>query len=269
MDILELLAASRDGLALKELSMKVEAPKSSLLPLLRTLSARGYLKQARPGEYSLGPKALELGKGSPAHQELLEVARPTLVELMGRTKETVSLATLTSDSAAIVYVDKIESEHLIRFSIGIGHRRPLHATASGKAILAFLPVERREDILRSLTLERYTERTVSTLPALRASLEEIRRTGVSINVDEIVLGAWGIAAPIFDRDGQVVAACMVGGPTDRIRPRAREFAAEVKAAVRTISGLLGYRGPSDVRPEGAPTTGGRSRDGSPSRRSRR
>ncbi len=244
-DILELLAASREGLALREVSAQLEAPKSSLLPLLRALTARGLLAQGRAGEYRLGPQALALGAGSAAHRELPDVARPALVALMRRTGETVFLGTLAGDGLSVVYVDKVESEHLIRYAAGVGDRRPLHATSTGKAILASLPDEQREEILKTLVLERHTELTVTNLPALRASLQEIRRSGVCVSVDEMVRGASGVAAPIVDRHGHTVGACTIAGPTDRVRPRLRQLAAEAKAAARSISALLGHHAPDD------------------------
>lgn len=240
-DILELVAANREGLALKEVSAQLEAPKSSLLPLLRALAARGYLEQGRAGEYRLGTKTLELGTGSLAHRGLPEVARPALVELMRRTGETVFLGALAGDGVSVVYVDKVEGEQLIRYTAGVGDRRPLHATSSGKAILAFLPEDEREAILRSLTLTRHTERTVTSLSALRASLVEIRRDGVCVSVDELVRGASGVAAPIFDHHDRVAGACTIGAPTDRVRPRLRTLATDVKTAARAVSALLGHR----------------------------
>ena len=239
-DILELLAASADGLALRDVSAQLEAPKSSLLPLLRALTARGYLAQGRAGEYRLGPSALDLGAAAPAQRELVEVARPAVVDLMRRTGETVFLGVLSSDRTSIVYVDKVDSDHVIRYAGGVGDRRPLHATSSGKAILAFLSGEEREEVLRSLSLARHTERTVTSLPALRASLEQIRRAGVCVTVDELVPGASGIAAPVFDRYGRVAGTCAIGGPTDRVRPRLRTLATEVKATARALSARLGY-----------------------------
>ncbi len=241
LDILELVVTTRDGLALRELSAQIEAPKSSLLPLLRTLAARGYLEQGPLGEYRLGGKALELGMGSPAHRALPEIARPALRALMRRTGETVFLGTLGGAGTAVVFVDKVESEQVIRYAAGVGDRRALHATSSGKVILAFLPLPEREKILRALPLKRYTDQTVTNLPALRAALEEVRQTGVCVNLDELAVGAAGIAAPIFDRNGRVAAACAIGGPTDRVRPRLKPLAAEVRAAARAISALLGHR----------------------------
>ena len=190
------MARSADGLALHDVSAQLEAPKSSLLPLLRALAARGYLAQGRSGEYRLGARALDLGASAPAHRDLTQLARPALAELLRRTGETVFLSILSSDRASVVYVDKLESDHIIRYAAGVGDRRPLHPTSSGKAILAFLSEEEREEILRSLSLDRHTERTVTTLAALRASLGEIRRKGVCVTVEEVVPGASGIAAPV-------------------------------------------------------------------------
>ncbi len=240
-DILEVVAASREGLALREVSAQLEAPKSSLLPLLRALTARRYLHQGRAGEYRLGPRALDLGSASPAQRDLAAVARPALAELMRRTGETVFLATLGADGVSVVYVDKVESVQIIRYAAGVGDRRPLHATSSGKAILAFLPAEQREEILKALPLARHTERTMTSLPALRAALEEIQRTGVSVSLDEMVRGAAGVAAPIFDQHGRVAGACTIAGPTDRVRPHARRLAVEARRTARAISSRLGHR----------------------------
>jgi DNA-binding IclR family transcriptional regulator len=247
-DILELVAARPDGLQLHAVSAELEAPKSSLLPLLRALAARGYLEQGRAGEYRLGPRVHALGHSAAPRRELHDVARPALVELMRRTGETVFLGTLAADRMSVVYVDKVESEHVIRYSAGVGDRRPLHATATGKALLAFLPAEERDELLKSLALPRHTERTMTSLAALRAALDEIRRTGVCVSIDEIVRGASGVSAPIFDRHGRVVAACAIGGPTDRVRPQLRPLATEVKATARAISALCGHRAHDDRKP---------------------
>lgn len=249
-DILELVSASRDGLALHEVSAQLEAPKSSLLPLLRALTARGYLAQGRDGDYRLGLRIFELGTSASARRDLAEVARPELVELMRRTGETVFLGTLAGDGLSVVYIDKVESEQIIRYAAGVGDRRPLHATSSGKAILAFLPREQREKVLKALPLVRHTERTVTSLPTLEASLEEIQRTGVCISLDEMVRGAAGVAAPIFDHRAQVIGVCAVAGPTDRVRPQARRLAGEAKRTAHSISALLGYRAIDDRKSTG-------------------
>ena len=179
--------------------------------------------------------------GSHDHRGLPEIARPALRALMQRTGETVFLGTLSGDGTAVVFIDKVDSDQVIRYTGGVGERRALHATSSGKVLLSFLPPSRREKILRALPLTRYTDRTLTSLPALRAGLDEVRRSGVCFNLDELAVGAAGIAAPIFDRDGQVVGACAIGAPTDRVRLRLKILAGEVKAAARTISACLGHR----------------------------
>jgi DNA-binding IclR family transcriptional regulator len=178
---------------------------------------------------------------SPGRRDLVEAARPALDALMRRTGESAFLTTLAADAAAVVFIDVVETDQLIRYTVTVGQRSPLHATANGKAILAVLPAAEREEILRTLPLKRYTDRTLTTLPALRASLDEVRATGVSVSLDEIVRGASGIAAPVYDRDGRVVGACAVGGPTDRMKSRMRQLTADVKETARTISLLLGWR----------------------------
>src|SRR5581483_5268323 len=213
--------------------------------LLRALTARGYLAQGRGGEYRLGPSAHDLGAATPPPGELVEVARPAVVELMRRTGESVFVSVLSSDRRSIVYVDKVESDHVIRYAGGVGDRRPLHATSSGKAMLAFLPDDEREEILKSLSLARHTERTITSVAALRSALAESRRSGVCVTTDELVAGASGIAAPVFDRYGRVAGACSIGGPTDRVRPRLKALTSEVKATARALSARLGHRPPHD------------------------
>jgi IclR family acetate operon transcriptional repressor len=159
---------------------------------------------------------------------------------MQRTGESAFLTTLTADASAVVFIDVVESEELIRYTVRIGQRSPLHATANGKAILAFLPAGPREEILKTVPLKRYTDRTLTSLPALRASLDGVRAAGVAVSVDETVRGASGVAAPVYDHEGRVAGACAVGGPTERMKPRLRQLAIDVKTTARTISALLGY-----------------------------
>ena len=158
---------------------------------------------------------------------------------MRKTGESAFLTTLAADAAAVVFIDVVETDQLIRYTVNVGQRSPLHATANGKAILAVLPVAERETVIRSLPLKRYTDRTITTLPALRCALDDIRDQGVAVSIDESVRGASGIAAPVYDRDGRVIGACAVGGPTDRIKPRLRSLGSDVKSTARSISTLLG------------------------------
>lgn len=243
LDILEVLADAQGqgDYALRDLSAALNAPKSSILPLLRTLTGRGYITRDAIGNYRLGPKALELGMDSLSRLDLREIARPALLDLAGRTGESTILATLTGDKKSVIYIDKVESRHRIRAAAAIGELRPLHSTASGKVLLAFMPPTERDAILADLKLVRYTPATVTSKPQLRAELERIRTEGVSVNIDQSILGHCAIAAPILDHQSMAVAAFVLSVPTERGQDKLPWLTEEVKAAARSISILIGYR----------------------------
>lgn len=245
LDIVELLAYATRGLSLTDLSQELHAAKSSLFPLLKTLVNRSYLVCDEDGKYRLSNKLFELGMKSLGERDLREVARPALKLLSKRTGEAVLLAVLASDKGAVLYVDKVESEHRIRYSAGLGERRPLHSTSAGKVMLALMPEDERDEVLKSLKLTRFTDQTIVTRKDLLAELAKVRTEGVCINIDQSMVGRCGIAAPIFDHRGEVVAACSLGAPRERAMGVLPALVAEVKTTANTISKMLGY-----IPPEG-------------------
>ncbi|OGL06800.1 MAG: hypothetical protein A3H48_03735 [Candidatus Rokubacteria bacterium RIFCSPLOWO2_02_FULL_71_18] len=240
LDILEALTRGPE-FTLTELSRTLGVPKSSLLALLRTFVDRGYLEHQPTGAYRIGPRAIEMGFPSPFQRELPALAGPVLLDLAEKSGESVFLALLIQPPPEVVYVDKVESRQRIRYTASLGERRPLHCTAPGLAIFAFMPEAERDRLLESVDLTPFTDVTVTDRDVLRARLEEVRSTGVAINVDEFVAGASGIAAPIFDRAGAVVAACTVIGPTGRLLTQQDDLARWVKAAGDAVSRRLGFQ----------------------------
>jgi DNA-binding IclR family transcriptional regulator len=243
LDIVEFLGESPDGFTLTELSRRLGVPKSSLLALLRTFVERGYLEQEPTGVYRLGVRARDLGLRAPFPDQLPAFAAPALRALAAKTGESAFLGVFVRRPPEVVYVDKVESGQRIRYTAELGERRPLHCTAPGLAVLAFLPDAERDKILDALTLERFTDRTVTDRRALRARLDGVRRAGVVVNVDEFIAGASGIAAPVFDRAGVPVASCTVIGPTSRIVGRKDDVARWVKSAAEAVSRRLGHAPP--------------------------
>lgn len=241
LDILELLAESNSGHALRDLSRGLTAPKSSLLPLLRTLTARGYIAQDNAGAYRLGTKLLELTHGISRNMDLPNVGHPLLADLAAQTGEATILVRFTSDRGAVVYIDKIESVHQVRVSVAIGDTRPLHSTSSGKLLLAFLPAEEQNAALAKLDMPAITAKTNTNIVALRRELNKIRADGYCINVDQSVMGQGAMAAPVMDRYGSVVAACVISAPKERFTDRRRELLRELLNTARTMSYRLGYR----------------------------
>ena len=240
LEIFEYLAATGETTTLALLSARMDIPKSSLLPLLRTLVARQWLEQPLPATYRVSSKPMFDGRWAPDRRELPELARPFLVRLSMETGESSVLGVLPPEGDSVVYIDKVDSPHTVRYCAELGATRPLHCTSSGLAVLAFMPRERRDAVLRSLELSKFTPWTVTSRKELEKRLEEVARTGVVVSVQEFNIGATAIAAPIRDRDGDVRAACALAGPSGRMLASLEHNKEAVKATALAISATLGW-----------------------------
>jgi IclR family acetate operon transcriptional repressor len=240
LEVLEALARRRDGATLSALSRRLGSPKSSLLYLLRPMTRLGYLVRTPDGRYLLGPAAFTLAMAALSNRELPEMARPFLEDLAAKSGETALLATLAGDVAAAVYIDKVESRNTVRYTARIGERRPLYCSAIGKLLLAYLPPAKRQDYLRTTRLKAFTPQTPVTRGDLRRELDEIREAGLSVSIDEIAEGAAGLAAPVFDRHGDVVAGLVLGALSQRVRAEQPRLAALVMDSARDLSRVMGF-----------------------------
>jgi IclR family acetate operon transcriptional repressor len=240
LEVLEALARRRDGATLSALSRRLGSPKSSLLYLLRPMTRLGYLVRSPDGRYRLGPAAFTLAMAALSNRELPEMARPFLEDLAAKSGETALLATLAGDVAAAVYIDRVESRNTVRYAAKIGERRPLYCSAIGKLLLAYLPPAKREEYLKTTRLKAFTPQTPVTRGALRRELDEIREAGLSVSVDEIAEGAAGLAAPVFDRHGDVVAGLVLGALSQRVRAEQPRLAALVMDSARDLSRVMGF-----------------------------
>jgi IclR family transcriptional regulator, acetate operon repressor len=238
--VLEALAHRRDGATLSGLSRRLGSPKSSLLYLLRPMTRLGYLARSPDGHYRLGPAAFTLAMAVLSNRELPELARPFLEELADKSGETALIATLAGDAPVAVYIDKVESRNAVRYTVPIGERRPLYYSAIGKLLLAYLPPARRQEYLKTARLKAFAPQTPVTPAALRRALDEIRSTGLSVSVDEVAQGAGGIAAPVFDRHGQVLAGLVLGAPSHRLLADQSRLAELVIESARGLSRVMGF-----------------------------
>jgi DNA-binding IclR family transcriptional regulator len=204
LDVLEALASAGRPLALGELSERVGARKPTAHRLLATLTARGYASQdTRDGRYSAGIRLFELGSLWAQNLDLRFVAAPHLDRLNEETGETVHLAVY--DHGDAVYIDKRETRHAVVASTHVGRRCPAYCVATGRVLLAHQPAEAIADVLAG-PLPRHTERTTTDPGELAALLEDVRRDGFAVNRGSLREGVGGIAAPIRDHTGAVVAA---------------------------------------------------------------
>ena len=243
LDVLEHLAATGETATLAELSAQLQVPKTSLLPLLRTLVARHWIEKPQAACYQIARGRLFTGNGPNARMQLPQIARPFLERLTDETQETTFLGVLPPGADAVVYIDKVESPQRIRYSAELGEQRPVHATAVGMALFAFLPEKEREAMLTRLTLDVHTPHTMTDRAALKRRLLRVAKEGVAITFEEFVKGAGAIASPIFGGNGQVTATCGLAGPIERMRRNRDRYVAAVKRTAHDLSVALGYHSP--------------------------
>lgn len=240
--IFEVLHSNPSGLQLKDIARQTGINKSTAYRFLAHLQGEGYLYRDEAGAYIIGPKLARMGSGINFEESLRKMSRPVLQKLWTATGETVNLAIL--DGQQILYLAVIESSHTFRFASQVGARRPLYCTALGKAILSHLPAEEVDDLLRSLSYERFTPHTMTQPGRLKKDLAKTRLRGFALDDEEAVLGARCIAAPVFDGNARVIGGLSVSGPITRItQDKIGPFASILKKAAQSISRRLGYQQP--------------------------
>ena len=247
--LFDALAKSGNGLSLAELNTLLESPKSSLLNLLRPLVAEGYLNHEN-GRYRLGPTIFRLAGNIMSVWNFSDVIRPYLEELNQRSHESVYVGVLDRASKAITYVDTIDSPHAVRYTIPVGGVRPLYCTAAGRVLLAFADEEFQDEYLRTTKLEARTERTMTTRKALRAELDRIVRTRLSVSIGEMFPESAAIAAPIFGANGKIAAAMAIGGPAQRLEPRLEPLKLIIADVATRASGLAAKNASEETNADG-------------------
>ncbi len=233
--ILGHLARERDGESLSELARRADAPKSSVVGLLTGMVDSGYLIRDVQGKYRLGPNMVALAISVVARQGLQDLARPVLQRLADQTGETSLIGTLASDADLVMYVDKVESANPVRYTVPLGERRELYASAVGKVLLAHMAADRCDTYLRNEKLRAFTPKTITSVRTLRQEISEIRDAGLALTVDERVVGVSALAAPIHGEGGRVIAAIVIAGPSERMRTALKQHKASLRAAAKSLS----------------------------------
>lgn len=214
LQVLTLLAEADSDLSLKEISSRSGLPKTTAFRYLYTLGAHGYVTHSDDTDlYRLGPRSWQLGQASGQYARLLEVATPLMQALRDRFDETINLGVLSRTD--IVYLGIVESRRALRLQATIGGRDPAYSTSLGKAMLAFLP-ENQRDLHLPVRMTARTEQTLTSRRALYDELTQTQARGYALEVGENEEGACCVGAPIFNRQGQVIAAVSVSAPASRI-----------------------------------------------------
>jgi DNA-binding IclR family transcriptional regulator len=181
--------------------------------LLKTLQARGLVTvDQATGRYSIGLAAVELGNAA-GPDALIGAVHPVLEQICRQTGETASLA--MPGMGGLTYVDEVTPAAVLTAS-WLRRSVPLHATSTGKALLAFLPTEQVRQVLAQ-ELPAFTATTITDPDALAAELAATRARGYGTCAGELESSLYGVSAPVLDRTGRPLAVLSIWGPKDRVR----------------------------------------------------
>ena len=235
MNLRNLVSGARTPMTFTELLRAGNLPKATLHRILATLMREGLLRHdAYSKTYQLGFRLLELAHEVWSDFDLRLAAQDELVRLRNAVGETAQLAVLDGDS--VVLIASEEAGRDLRLTSKVGLRLPLHASALGKVIVAYLEPRRQVELLESLTLQAFTDRTLTTLGDLRRELDLTRARGYAVETMEFDTSAAGVAAPIFDIEGRPIGAvAFSGAPNHLDAARAHSLSSTLIGAARTIS----------------------------------
>lgn len=237
--LLRALGEATSELGVADLSRQVHLHKSTVSRILSTLLHSGLVERPIGSDkYRLGYELVRLASHAPQVSDVRVVAHPFLEELASTTQETVHLAVL--DGPQVINIEQISGSHLIGDSNWVGRRTPVHCVANGKALIAFRSTRELNRLLPA-KLARLTSRTITTKSGLRSDLARVRRMGYATASGEIEAGLNAVAAPIRDREGNVIAAVSVSAPAYRMtRKRMVVLAEQTMVTADRISSRLGY-----------------------------
>ncbi|MFZ5753767.1 MAG: IclR family transcriptional regulator [Bacillota bacterium] len=242
LDILLLLQQEGREMGITQISSALGIYKSTVYRTLATLEKRGFVHQNPDnGKYWLGLKIYSLGMLVKEKLTIKNLAYPYAKALSDKFREVVHISVL--DNSAEIYpkhiiIDKIETQQVLSVTPPVGSSAPCHSSSVGKCLLAFSPPGYLERFIGK-ELPKYTEKTIVGWPQLLAELADIREKGYAIDDEELELGLTCVGAPILGRNGEVIAALSLSGPTSRVKSdRFGEIVTEVRRTTSDISNLL-------------------------------
>ncbi|MCB0046027.1 MAG: IclR family transcriptional regulator [Caldilineaceae bacterium] len=230
---------TRPEWSLSELSDYLSLNKTTTHRMLAALEGEGLVERSGAGNYRLGAELIALGGCAMRSNELRNTARPFMETLTRETGEAVTLEILVRDQVQIL--DEVSSRDPLDSALNIGARLPIHATSTGKLLLAYQSGDAIDAMLER-PLAALTPHTLVEPNALRAQLAAIREEGYATSTHELDIGFTAVAAPVYSQSGAVAAALSVGGPVLRLHGDAfPAVVAAVQVAARRISRRLGYQ----------------------------
>jgi DNA-binding IclR family transcriptional regulator len=242
MEILSALGQGKPQQSLSQLSQSLSLPKTTVHRLIATLEEGGFVKQDPTTRcYGLGSKILELAGALLKQIDLRTVAYPYLEELALATRQTVSLAIL--EGTDLVYLENFSRGAVFQQPAQIGLRLPAFCRGLGKAILAFLPDSKQQELLEKIDFIPQTPKTITDLTEYKNHLLQVRRQGYAVDNEEAAQGCKCIASPIFDFSRRAIAAVSLSGPAQDFTPeKMAQYTELVLETGRKISKAMGGGG---------------------------
>ena len=241
--ILEFFTEQKPDWGVTELANEIGANKSTVYRFLSDMHQVGILhKHPETEKYSLGLKLFELGSRVKLKSALVDKTHPVLESVANSIKETVHIGVLKNDQ--VFYIDKVESPQGLKISSHIGSFNPVHATALGKVLLAFLSDEKRHAKLVHLFnkngVESYTKNTISDLMTMEKELKQIVSKGFALDREEFEIGLICVAIPIFNQKNEVIASLSASGPANRFKKdELQNYVATLKKGADIIKNQIG------------------------------
>jgi DNA-binding IclR family transcriptional regulator len=237
--VLEILA-HRGEAGVSEVAADIGVHKSTAFRLLAALEERELVEQTQDrGKYRLGFGILRLASAVPGRLDVTQQARPVCEQLAAQLGETVNIAVRRSHF--VVNLDQARGPSAVGTHNWVGELTPLHATSSGKVLLAFMTPENRRELLAASELTQLTAHTITSARELEAQVEACAQDGYASSIEELEEGLNAVAAPVRDHTGGVIAALSVSGPVYRFtEERLREVVPDVVAAAAGISHRMGH-----------------------------
>jgi IclR family KDG regulon transcriptional repressor len=225
------------GLAFSQIAKDLPFSRTTIHRILYTLVKLGYVEKTETAShYRLTRKFHDISGAVLSFQHLQAVSKPVMRTLLVRYSETVNLGSL--DGAEVTYLDVAQSPSAVRLAALPGDRNPVHCTALGKAMLAFLPESQIHTILGQSPLFRRTSHTITQHGRFLEHLAMVRGERVALDQEENVDGVTCVAAPIFGPTGKVMAAFSVSGPASRMSPKLSALKSDVRAAATSVTRIL-------------------------------
>ncbi|MCC6304683.1 MAG: IclR family transcriptional regulator [Rhodobacteraceae bacterium] len=239
--LIEAMAKARAPVGVTQLARELQLNKSTVYRLLEILCARGYARQdAVARSYMLTPRLWELGVAVLRNVSVHSVAPGFMQAAAAETGETL-LLTIPDGPQALV-IAKADSSQALQILSAIGSRVPLHVSSVGKAMMVDWPDERIRDHARAHA-RRVTPRTITDPDRLVEEVQAARALGYARSMDEWNEGVSGVAAPVRDATGAVVATLGITGPTLRLHPdRFAPLGRTAVAVAGAIGRMLGWNG---------------------------